>query len=152
MAVLTPDDLADREAVRHLVARYADAVNRRAADELASLFVADGEWLVPGFGTTTGHEQISELLRTLLGNFEVLVQTVHQGVIEVDGDTASGRWYLSEVGIDKAGSPVHFVGVYQDRLARRDDGWAFVRRKFDFLFRQAGEQTLRGYAFPTCEY
>lgn len=148
MALLTTEDLHDHEVIRLLVARYADAVNRRADDELARLFVPDGEWLVPGFGTTAGREEIAKLLRTLVGNFEVLVQTVHQGVIDVSGDRATGRWCLSETGIDSSGNALNFIGVYHDQMVRTDDGWAFTRRKFDFLYRKVGDGLLKGYSFP----
>lgn len=148
MALLTTEELHDHEGIRLLVARYADAVNRRADDELSQLFVPDGEWLVPGFGTTAGREDIAKLLRTLVGNFEVLVQAVHQGVIDVSGDQATGRWYLSETGIDNNANPVNFMGVYHDWMVRTDDGWAFTRRKFDFLYRKVGHELLKGYSFP----
>lgn len=148
MAVLSVEELLDRAAIRDLVDRYADAVNRRASAELAGLFTADGRWVVPGVGVTEGREAIAGLLDQLVGGFEVLVQTVHQGVVDVAGDRATARWYLSEVGIDRSGRDVHFVGVYQDTLVRDAAGWLFTRRSFDFLYRAVGTDTRRGYAFP----
>ena len=31
-----------------------------------------------------------------MGGFPFVVQTINNGTVEVDGDSASGRWYLSE--------------------------------------------------------
>jgi hypothetical protein len=143
MAVLTPEH--DERVIRDLVARFTDAVNRRRADELPALFVADGQWIVPGMPETRG-PAIAPLLDVLLGKFPFLVQTVHSGRIGVDGDRARARWYLSEWARDHDGQGWHFIGSYHDELARVADEWRFVSRGFEFLYR--GQVELSGKVTP----
>jgi uncharacterized protein (TIGR02246 family) len=139
------DTLADEMAIRDLVARFTDAVNRRAPADLAPLFTDDGEWIVPGMPETKGGTAVSELLSGLLGNFPFLVQLVHSGRVVVDGERASARWYITEwASAENGGS--YFVGTYHDQMVRTDDGWRFQSRQFDFLYR--GRTELGGKSYP----
>ncbi|MFQ5516667.1 MAG: nuclear transport factor 2 family protein [Acidimicrobiia bacterium] len=139
---------ADETAIRALTAHFSDAVNRRAPVELAGLFTEDGVWVVPGVGRTTGRRAITTLLAELLQRFGFLVQTLHSGVVSIEGDTASARWYLSEFAKSAHDGGWHFVGVYQDRHVRVDGAWLFARRKFDFLYRGPADVSGKHYPFP----
>lgn len=151
MAVLSPEVTADEAAIRALTARFTDAVNRRHPAELAALFEEEGVWVVPGFGDTTGRQAIAGLLADLLGRFTFLVQMLHSGVVEVDGDKARARWYLSEFAATEDGSGWRFVGVYQDDHVRVEEGWLFERRRFDFLYRGPADASGKRYPFPSSE-
>lgn len=142
-------DVADELAVRTLVARFSDAVNRRAPADLGVLWEPDGIWVIPGLGETQGREGIEQRLSGLLSGFEQLSQLVHSGEVRVDGDEARGRWYLSEFGVDTSGTTVQFVGVYHDHVRRGDHGWRFARRRFDFLHRARLSAEGKTYPFPT---
>src|SRR5690625_2294170 len=111
---MTPETAADHIAIRDLTARFTDAVNRRAPEELADLFAEDGQWQVPGTPGATGGEAAVALLRGLLGNFPHLIQLTHSGHVDVDGDTADATWYVSESGSDASGNGFGFTGVYTD--------------------------------------
>ncbi len=148
MALLSTDEMRDEAAIRALTGRFTDAVNRRSPAELGPLFAEDGVWVVPGFGETTGRDAIVGLLADLLGRFSFLVQMVHSGVVEVDGDRARARWYLSEFAISDDARGWRFVGVYQDSHVREDDTWLFERRKFDFLYRGPADASGKRYPFP----
>lgn len=142
------DKPGDELAIRDLTARFTDCVNRRAPKELARLFTEDGEWVVPGVGTVIGHEAVRTNLATLLDNFVHLVQLTHSGHIEVGGDTATARWYVSETAGDADGNIFEFTGVYTDELVRAGDGWLFQRRAFAFLFRRRAPAAARWYPHP----
>lgn len=141
--------LADELAIRNLVARFSDVVNRRQPPELGDLFVPEGRWTVPGVGTMEGGEQVSGLIDRLLGGFPFLVQFAHQGEVEVSGDAASARWYIEEFARDTDDTGWHFVGTYNDRYARTEQGWRFLSRRFDFLYR--GRTGLDGKTYPYTE-
>ena len=121
MAVLK-EQVADELAVRELVARFSDAVNRRAPLEMAALWATDGVWVVPGVPETTGRDAIAGVLTNLLETFPSLVQMPHTGVVSVDGDSATARWFLSEFGCDASGGGVYFIGTYHDQYRRDEDG------------------------------
>ncbi|WP_208876692.1 nuclear transport factor 2 family protein [Streptomyces armeniacus] len=142
------DDPAGRLEIRELTARFTDAVNRRAPEDLAGLFAEDGEWHVPGVPVAAGREAIAALLRKLLGNFAHLVQLTHSGHADVSGDTATATWYLTENAVDADGNAFAFTGVYTDELVRTPEGWRFARRTFAFLQRGTPGGTSRHYAHP----
>lgn len=141
------DDLGDELAIRNLVARFSDTVNRRIPPDLGGLFVPDGTWSVPGVGTVQGADQVSGLIERLLGGFPFLVQFAHQGEVRVAGDEASARWYIEELARDADDAGWHFIGTYHDRYLRTDDGWRFRSRRFDFLYR--GRTDLPGKSYPS---
>jgi uncharacterized protein (TIGR02246 family) len=140
--------LADELAVRDLAARFTDAVNRDDPTALGALFTSDGEWVVPGVRTTVGPDAAAEQIRRLRETFVHLVQVLHSGHVDLDGDTASAVWYLSENAATADGSGFAFTGVYHDELRRTGEGWRFARRTFSFLYRGKTELSGKWYAHP----
>lgn len=144
----TPTDVrvADELAIRDLAQRFTDAVNRGAPDDLAALFAPEGRWDVPGVADTVGRDAIAACLRGLLSQFSFLVQLLHSGVVELDGDRATARWYLTEHARSTDGGGAMFVGHYEDDLVRRAGEWRFACRRFAFLYR--GRAELPGRTYP----
>ena len=58
---------------------------------------------------------------------DYLVQTTHPGTIQLDGDTASGRAYIQELGRSRDGKSGLNYAIYHDRYRRTPDGWKFTR-------------------------
>ncbi len=127
--------VADELAVRSLVAHFADVVNRRAYDELGELWAPDGRWVVPGFEDSVGVVAIRERLVGLLSAHQALVQLVHSGRVWVDEDRARGRWYISELAQGTDGRTRMFAGSYSDDLARTEEGWRFICRRYRSVLR-----------------
>ena len=63
-----------------------------------------------------GGQQLQALL-------DYMVQTTHPGTIVLDGDTASGRTYMSELTRFRDGRSELNYGIYHDRYQRTSDGW-----------------------------
>jgi ketosteroid isomerase-like protein len=147
MAVLSGDDGASEMAIRDLTARFSDAVNRRAADEIGALFAQDGRWDVHGMPLAVGPEAVSKQFEGLIGHFEFLVQLTHSGVVDVDGSVATARWYITEHCRDTEGSGSFFLGTYDDRHVLTEDGWRFAYRRFRFLYRGRDDLTGKSYAY-----
>lgn len=136
--------------IRDLVARFADAVNRKATGEMAALFTADAVLEVPGYGSPTGPAAIVAFLEGLLVLWTGIVQAVHSGLVTVhDGPhpTAEGRWYLSEFGV-REGIDTYVGGAYTDRYVQSGGKFRFARRRFDLLYLRSGS-SVTGYPFPT---
>jgi uncharacterized protein (TIGR02246 family) len=142
---------AGQVAIRDLTARFTDAVNRRAPDDLAELFTEDGEWHVPGVPTARGRRAISTLLASLLANFEHLIQLTHSGHIDVHGDTATAVWYITERGTGADDNGFEFTGVYTDELTKTAQGWRFQQRTFGFLYRGRTAVAGRWYPHPAAD-
>jgi hypothetical protein len=146
MEILNPQTLADELAIRDLTSQFTDAVNRREPTALGALFVADGEWIVPGIPETRGPAAVTAVIDHLLSGFPLLVQLVNTGRVQITGDQATARWYLTEFARDVNGVGWSFVGYYHDRLIRTSGGWRFASRRFDFLYR--GRTEVPGKATP----
>lgn len=140
-------DVADELAVRDLVAGFADVVNRMAPEEMRDVFAPDGELVVTGWGEHRGHDAIVAFLNGLLERWSLIFHAVHSGRLSLDGNRATGRWYISEFGQLRDGTEVRFAGVYHDEYARTGDGWRFTRRRYDGMFSRTGDG-VRVTPFP----
>ncbi|MET0250038.1 MAG: nuclear transport factor 2 family protein [Sphingobium sp.] len=121
-------DLADREAIHTLMARYNIEGDRGNIEGLASVFADDGV-LEFGGAATTGRAAIIERLSGGRGPRNPALTVVRHhlttSLIEIDGDGATGRTYLivmTDIG------PDHH-GVYVDRFRRTADGWRIAHRQ-----------------------
>jgi ketosteroid isomerase-like protein len=127
--------IADRVAIEALRGEFTDAVMMNDHDRLASLFTSDGAVRIPlGNIEAAGREQIRALGERRQALAYYFVQTTHPGTIELNGDTATGRAYLSELAhLRDGGSHLNYF-VYHDRYQRTPDGWKFIERVAEFRY------------------
>ena len=123
---MTTRELADREAIRDLLARYTYNGDRGRIEALGACFAADGVLEFPG-GRGVGPEGILPAL-TGAGRRSELTFVRHHitnPLIELDGDAATARSYFA---VSSDNGPDH-SGTYADRLARTAAGWRFAHRR-----------------------
>ena len=133
----------DEVAIRALVAEYADVVNRRAWAELDQLFLADASIAIdlrdrPPIAIV-GPGALGEFIGGAIERF-AFFQFVALNVrvmlrIDGDGDRAAIRTYMCELRQDHDGTPSRAFGLYQDAVARTEDGWRFERRRYQSMAR-----------------
>ncbi|WP_393077072.1 nuclear transport factor 2 family protein [Streptomyces sp. LN704] len=70
-----------------------------------------------------------------------LARNTHPGVIRLDGDTASGRTYVSEVGRGRDGRGALNYAIHHDRYQRTDEGWRFAERVYEVRYEDASPLT-----------
>jgi ketosteroid isomerase-like protein len=139
--------IADRVEIEALRGEVTDAVMMRDFDRAASLFTSDGVVRVPHIGAkATGREEIRAGGERLQGLWDYFVQTTHPGTIRLDGDTASGRAYISELMHGHDGRSELNYAVYHDRYRRTPDGWKFTERVYEV--RYLDRSPLAGSAAP----
>jgi SnoaL-like domain/WD40-like Beta Propeller Repeat len=68
------------------------------------------------------------------GLWDYFVQTAHPGTIQLDGDTAVGRAYISELGHLRDGRSELNYAVYRDRYRRTTEGWKFAERVYEVRY------------------
>lgn len=120
----------DERAIRNLVARYCHAIAERDDAAWAATWAEDGEWRVLG-ATVRGRDAILAHYRKLAAPVRWVVQVAHDGLVEVEGDTASGRWLILEFLQWSDGRGGQNVGRYRDAYVRGPDGeWRFAQRRF----------------------
>ena len=127
--------IADRVEIEALRGEFTDAVMMRDYDRGASLFTPDGVVRIPHINAElAGWEQLRAGGERLQGLWEYFVQTTHPGTIQLDGDTASGRAYLQELGRFRDGRSELNYAVYHDRYRRTADGWKFTERVYEIRY------------------
>lgn len=79
---------------------------------------------------------------------DCFVQTTHPGNIQLDGDTAVGRAYISELVRFRDGRSQQNYAVYHDRYQGTADGWKFTERVYEVRYLDttplAGSAPARG--------
>jgi ketosteroid isomerase-like protein len=127
--------IADRFEIEALRADYADAAMTGQYDRLTALFTDDAVYRIPAVDVLqTGRKEIQAGCEQLGSQWEYFIQTVHPGVIHLDGDAATGRGYVSELGRMRTGMSMYNYGVFHDRYRRTADGWKFEERVFEVQY------------------
>ena len=137
--------------IRDLVARFADAVNRKATADMHQLFTHNGVLEIPGLGVNVvGVPAIIQFLDDILAFWSGIVQAVHSGRVVLQSGPhagqAKGRWYLSEFGL-REGVDTYAAGIYSDSYAKVGGGFRFTKRRFDLLYLRSGT-TVTVNPFP----
>jgi ketosteroid isomerase-like protein len=127
--------IVDRLDVEALGGEFVDAIMMRDYDRFASLFTADGVWRIPYIEIElVGREEIRAGIERMQGLWDYFVQTAHAGTIQLEGDTGSGRAYISEFGRMHDGKSELNYAVYHDRYERTPDGWKFSERVYEVRY------------------
>jgi len=127
--------IADRVEIEALRGEFTDALMMGDYDRVASLFTQDGAVRIPDINAeAAGREEIRAGIERLQGLWDYFVQTTHPGTIQLDGDTASGRAYIAELGRFRDGRSELNYAVYHDRYQRTGDGWKFTERVYEVRY------------------
>ncbi len=107
--------IADRVEIEALRGEFTDAVMMRDYDRLASLFTPDGAVRIPYINAeAVSREELRAGIERLQALLDYFVQTAHPGTIQLDGDTATGRAYISELARFRDGRSELNYAVYHD--------------------------------------
>ena len=120
-------ELADIEAIRQLKHRYCALCDANYdADPLAELFTEDAVWDGGPIGAHTGREAIRSFFRGSPNRVPWALHMVTNPIIEVDGDSATGQWYLWEplvYALPEGNEAWWMSARYDDRYRRTPQGW-----------------------------
>ncbi|MEO3891481.1 nuclear transport factor 2 family protein [Nonomuraea sp. B5E05] len=127
--------VADRVEIEALRGEFTDAAMMDDHDRLASLFTHDAVYRIPDAGIEhAGREAIRAGTGQLSQAWDYFVQTTHPGAILLDGDTASGRAYVCELGRLRDGGSMLNYALFHDRYRRTPEGWKFTERVFEVRY------------------
>lgn len=138
-------DALDELAIRSLVDRYCDAVNRRDTEAWLETWTDDPSWELFG-RPMQGRDAALEMFQGALAMLNFVVQTAVNPVIDLDGDRASGRWLVTEWSESEQLGRLMLVFIYLDEYARTDAGWRIASRRMQLLYQ--GPPDLSGKRFP----
>ena len=126
--------LEDIEQIKQLKARYcAYCDDNYDAEGIASLFIEDGVWDGGALGRGEGHAGIVKFFKRAPSAFTFAIHYVMNPIIEVNGDAATGRWYLIQPLTRRNGdteSAMWLAGHYEDDYVRVNGEWKFQRLRF----------------------
>ena len=82
-----------------------------------------------------GRDSVVDFWRNAMGSFEFALQLVYQGTIDIAGNQASGRWYLTETLRSKESDHDRFtIGLYLDDYVKENGAWTFAKRSYRVLY------------------
>ncbi|MFN8036463.1 MAG: nuclear transport factor 2 family protein [Acidimicrobiia bacterium] len=126
-----PGRLADLEAIRDLARTYAHRVWRKDVAGVVDVFTDDAHVDLGTVAPVQGRAAVTAAYEQALGAGEFL-PFVHQHVVDLRGDTATGTCYVQVWGtID--GEKVLIGGYYDDHYRRTGDGWKISSRTINLL-------------------
>ena len=86
--------MSDKEEIRNLVEKYADAVCRRDEADWASTWAEDAVWDLSSMPPVKGKKDIVALWVQAMSGFPFAGQLIQNGTVEVDGDKAVSYTHL----------------------------------------------------------
>jgi ketosteroid isomerase-like protein len=138
-AAISPEEAADRLAIRELVDAYAHCADRRDAKGQMALFTEDTRFLVfMDYGSAEPTQELRgrESLAPVFDNLNTYAVTMHfngQSTVALDGDRATGESYClaHHLSIGEDGQRTLMVASirYLDEFAKLDGEWFFAERR-----------------------
>jgi hypothetical protein len=135
---ISPEEAADRLALRELVDAYAHCADRRDAKGQMALFVEDARFVVymdAKSDIPSQEFQGRDALATVFDNLNQYVTTTHfngQSTVVLDGTEATGVSYCVAHHVSVRGSERNLMIAslrYLDRFAKIDGVWYFAQRR-----------------------
>jgi hypothetical protein len=125
----------DRTEIQDLITGFASGICRRDWAAITELFDPSGSWTIVGEGAPhlegpnigTG---IKEIVEPITG----VVQMNCPSLIKVDGNAATARTTIQEIGV-RAAENHRFAahGIYDDVFVKSSGRWKFKSRRFTGL-------------------
>ena len=133
-------ELAEKDAIREVMAEYCFHLDNDRFAEMAALFTANGTWDT-AFGKGTGRGGIEALVRSMRKSADPRPRAIHHCtniVIKVEGTTAKCFSNWVTVQNSEHGPKIGSAGSYTDDMVKQDGQWMFSYRKIDrFIHDQA---------------
>lgn len=127
--VPTTEELANREAIREVLATHSRGLDRNEGELLASAYWPEAE---VDYGSFKGsaHQFASVVGPALADAYELTQHLLGQTFITVDGDRASTETYVyARHLLQGAEEELAFAGRYLDQLERRERQWKIIHRR-----------------------
>jgi len=126
-------NLLDLEAIRNLARCYAHLVWQNKPMEMVELFAEDGiADMGPDGGLIEGRAALRAYYQEKVDNM-ILHPFVHNHIIDLDGDTASGIVYV-DLRCVRDGESLMGSGYYEDEYVRENGEWKFQSRVMNLCY------------------
>jgi hypothetical protein len=128
----------DITAISQLKYRYLRALDTKQWDDFEACFAPDATGDYNGL-VFDDRAALVAYMRTNLGEGMLTLHQAHHPVITVDGDSATGSWYLQDkVIVESFRFMLEGAAFYDDRYVRTAEGWRIAhtgyRRTFEMTY------------------
>ncbi len=125
--------LVDIEQIKQLKHRYCAYCDEQYDPEgIAGLFAEDGVWEGGPFGRAEGRDGIRQFFGDVSKQVEFANHYVTNPIIDIDGDSATGRWDLWQPMVMTEGpAALWLVAKYREQYVRSGDQWLFRLLELD---------------------
>ncbi len=116
-------ELVDAAEISRLKYRYLRSLDTKQWDEFSDCFLPEATGDYNGL-VFDDRAALVSYMRENLGEGMLTMHQVHNPEITVDGDTATGRWYLEDrVIVEAFKFMLEGAAFYEDRYVRTSEGW-----------------------------
>ncbi|MFK8020199.1 MAG: nuclear transport factor 2 family protein [Pseudomonadales bacterium] len=130
---LSLQQISDRIEIEDLIWHYSDIINRKAFEELRSVFTEDAHIDYSVFGGSKG--SLEDTIKFLVDAMGIFPYTQHLNAnmqVKLDGDTATGHimcFNPQEMRLGKGETQTFMLGLwYNDIYVRTNEGWRIKER------------------------
>ena len=129
------EKLAAIEAIKQVRYWYCFYLDDRDWDSMANLFAEAAVGDYGRLGTVHGRDGIKRFFETSVSKMVLFsAHFMHNPIIEVDGDTATGQWYISAPGTVEGETAVYALVKAFDTYRKVDGVWKIQSLKYDWKF------------------
>jgi ketosteroid isomerase-like protein len=135
----------DRIAIQDIQIAYARALDAKAFDRLADVFLPDGVADYEGIGVCNGVDSIKGVCSGALTPLDQSQHLLGNHWAEIDGDAATaGCYFQAQHHVEGADGGPNFIvaGVYTDQLVRTDAGWRIKHRTLTIWWTDGNDGVL----------
>lgn len=133
-------DLEAIELIKQLKARYFRFIDTCDLDGLKTVFADDGEAYFKGGDyefSLKGWAELEAFYKDSFTPSKFGMHTGHHPEIDVDGDTATGKWYLQDIFINlETNTTITGSAIYHDKYSRIDGVWRIQYTGYTRLLEQ----------------
>ena len=139
----TLEEHLEIEAIKQLRVLYSHLFDSHRTDELVMIFTEDAVCEFSDdlpYGDWVGRDEIREQYKKVAGGSSKPFSYMHattNGWVELTGpDSATGSWFLLDLGMGDNPNPVGLLGVYNDVYKKVDGEWFIHRTRIDHIWTQ----------------
>ena len=139
----TIEEHLEIEAIKQLRVLYSQLFDSHRTDEMAMLFTEDAVCEFSDdlpYGDWVGRDEIRRQYKEVAGHSPRPFSFMHattNGWVQLTGpDSATGSWFLLDLGMGDNPNPVGLLGVYNDVYKKVDGEWFIHRTRIDHIWTQ----------------
>lgn len=134
---LSIQEAADIVEISQLRSAYSWHYDSSDLESLIDLFTDDAVCNFGPYGIWDGIDAIRAGYAANLTPPDDQFATIHistNPLIKLNGDTASGRWFILDHILASSGGPLKMIGAYNDEYRRVNGDWKISRTRLDFFW------------------